>query len=219
MPDTMTSWTALLHFPDLPFVPEPVRGRSFAVVLGAFTGSEAEGRELLSELRARGPVMDTFAMVAPEGLAELAMDPPSPVPYLSAHDILGALDDETIDALVHAVRPESGLGGLQLRHLGAALSRRTSGAGARADLPGHMIAFSFGMVLDEAMGEAVEDSLAAVAREMSTAHVGRYASFVEQATDASAFYDPETWARLRAVKALYDPENVFRGNHHVPPAA
>jgi hypothetical protein len=30
--------------------------------------------------------------------------------------------------------------------------------------------------------------------------------------------DPATWARLRAVKAAYDPADVFVGNHHIPPA-
>jgi FAD/FMN-containing dehydrogenase len=219
MPETMTTWMSLLHFPDLPFVPEPVRGRSFAIVLGAFTGSEPEGRELLSRLRAEGPTMDTFAVVAPEGLAELAMDPPSPVPYMTAHDIAGGLADETIDALVNAVRPESGLGGVQLRHLGGALSRRPSGAGARADLPGHVMAFSFGMVLDSDSGQTVARSLQAVTDVFATEHAGLYASFVEEPSDASEFYDAETWDRLCGVKALYDPGDVFRGNHHVPPAA
>jgi FAD/FMN-containing dehydrogenase len=48
--------------------------------------------------------------------------------------------------------------------------------------------------------------------------VGEYPNFVEDPADASAFFDPETWARLRRVKALYDPRDVFKGNHHVPPA-
>ena len=30
--------------------------------------------------------------------------------------------------------------------------------------------------------------------------------------------DAETWARLRQVKAAYDPQDMFKGNHHVPPA-
>jgi FAD/FMN-containing dehydrogenase len=37
-------------------------------------------------------------------------------------------------------------------------------------------------------------------------------------TDASRFFDSETWRRLREVKALYDPTDLFKGNHHIPPA-
>ena len=37
--------------------------------------------------------------------------------------------------------------------------------------------------------------------------------------DASTFFDPETWARLRAAKSRYDPGDLFVGNHHIPPAA
>jgi FAD/FMN-containing dehydrogenase len=82
-----------------------------------------------------------------------------------------------------------------------------------------VIAFSFGMVLDDASAQAVTRSLQVVADTLAPEHTGVYASFVEQPSDASAFYDAETWARLRAVKALYDPQDVFRGNHHIPPAA
>jgi FAD/FMN-containing dehydrogenase len=37
-------------------------------------------------------------------------------------------------------------------------------------------------------------------------------------TDAGDFFDTDTWERLRRVKSAYDPENLFRGNHQVPPA-
>jgi len=219
MPETMTTWCSIMHFPDLPFVPEPVRGGSFVVVLGAFTGSEAAGRELLAGLRARGPLMDSFAMVAPEGLSELAMDPPAPIPYRSTHEILGDLSDETIDALVHASGPRSGLVALQLRHGGGALARRPEGAGAGGDLPGAIVAFAVGVVFDDASGANLDDTLTAVGTALATGRVGRYASFVEQPSDAGAFYDPATWERLREVKALYDRDDLIRGNHHVPPAA
>ena len=47
--------------------------------------------------------------------------------------------------------------------------------------------------------------------------VGDYPNFVEEEADASAFFDEEAWARLRRVKATYDPQDRFRGNHHIPP--
>ena len=32
-------------------------------------------------------------------------------------------------------------------------------------------------------------------------------------------YPPATWERLAAVKARYDPTNLFRGNQNIPPEA
>jgi FAD/FMN-containing dehydrogenase len=43
-----------------------------------------------------------------------------------------------------------------------------------------------------------------------------YLNFVERPAQARGFFDDATWARLRAVKAAYDPEDRFRGNHHIP---
>ena len=48
--------------------------------------------------------------------------------------------------------------------------------------------------------------------------VGDYPNFVEEPTDASGFFDADTWERLQRVKAPYDPRDLFRGNHHIPPA-
>jgi len=46
-------------------------------------------------------------------------------------------------------------------------------------------------------------------------------SFLNLLTDpdrtASAF-TPDNYARLRAVKAVWDPDDVFRPSHHIPPA-
>jgi FAD/FMN-containing dehydrogenase len=218
-PDAMTTWCSVMHVPDLPSIPEPVRGGSFVVVLGAFTGPEGAGRELLAGLRARGPALDTFAMVAPEGLSGLAMDPPSPLPYRTVHEIVDDLSDETIDTLVRVSGPRSGLAVLQLRHGAGALARRPEGAGARASLPGTILAFAVGAVADDAAGEHLGRTLADVDAALADAQVGRYPSFVEEPADASAFYDAATWARLQRVKALYDGDDVIRGNHHVPPAA
>ncbi len=76
LPDELMTWAKLLQFPDAPDVPEPVRGGSFTVIFGAFLGSEGEGRALLRPVRDLSPAMDTFAIVPPAALGDMAMDPP-----------------------------------------------------------------------------------------------------------------------------------------------
>ena len=49
------TWANMIHFPDAPFVPEFVRGGSYAIVMGAYLGSEHEGRRLLEPIRDLGP--------------------------------------------------------------------------------------------------------------------------------------------------------------------
>jgi FAD/FMN-containing dehydrogenase len=35
---------------------------------------------------------------------------------------------------------------------------------------------------------------------------------------AATVYPATTWDRLRAIKRRYDPDNVFRSSHNIPPA-
>ena len=221
LPEELMSWASLLQFPDIPDVPEPFRGGSYAIVMAAFLGEEAEGRELLRPLRDLGPKVDTFAMNPPIELAELAMDPPDPLPAASTHHLLGRLPAEAIDDLVATVGPRSGspLVMVGVRHMGGALARKTPGAGARATLPGEVSLFALGLTPDEASTAHVKEYLDALELTMRPHAVGYYPNFVEEPADASGFFDAETWARLRAVKAAYDPGDMFRGNHHIPPAA
>ena len=53
---------------------------------------------------------------------------------------------------------------------------------------------------------------------------GRYVNFLGQeadgedvATAAAAVYGPKKLARLVALKRRFDPDNVFRLNHNIPP--
>jgi FAD/FMN-containing dehydrogenase len=220
LPDEMMSWASLLQFPDAPFVPEPVRGGSFTVVYGAFLGSETEGRTLLRPVRDLGPAMDTFAMVPPAALGDMAMDPPDPLPFRITAALLDDLPRAGVDELVAAVGPGSGspLGMVELRQLGGALGRETPGAGARATLPGALSLVALGVPQDEASDKAVRTYLASLDRAVLPYRVGDYANFVMEPTDASRFFDADTWARLRQVKALYDRTDLFKGNHHIPPA-
>ena len=84
LPDEITTVGRLMQFPPIEEVPEMVRGKSFAILQAVYLGSEADGAELLRPLTDLGPAMNTFAMVEPNTLGYLAMDPDQPMPYVGS---------------------------------------------------------------------------------------------------------------------------------------
>jgi FAD/FMN-containing dehydrogenase len=216
VPDEVTAVGRLLQFPPLEVVPEPVRGKSFAVVEAVFLGTEAEGRELMAPLRALAPAMDTFSMVPPAGIAELHMDPRDPTPYDSNHALLGELPARAIDDLVAAAGPGSGssLVSVELRHTGGELSRRRLGNGAIASLPGRFASFAVG-ISAPGIAEKTAEDLARVAAATREHEAGHYLNFVERATATEACFDPDIAARLAAARDAYDPQRLLQPNHEI----
>jgi FAD/FMN-containing dehydrogenase len=220
LPDELMTWAAILHVPPDPALPDLLRGGSFVVVWGVFTGAEADGQRLMAPVRELGPLLDTFAMVPPAELGDLAMDPRDPLPFLSGHHLLDDVPAEAIDALADAAGPGSGatISMVQLRHLGGALSRADATAGARATLPGQICVFSLGVAPDPQTEQATRFTLSRIDAALEGHRVGDYPNFVEEPSDVRRFFDAATWQRLREVKALYDPDELFQANHPIPPA-
>jgi FAD/FMN-containing dehydrogenase len=218
MPDEMTSVGRLMNFPPVPEVPDPLRGKSFAVLEAIYCGDPADGEGLAAPLRELGnAVIDTLAIQPPAGIEDLHMDPPTPVPYTSESLLTGELPAEAIESLVQAVGPGSGsqLVSVELRHSGAALSRAPQDAGALATLPGSFITFGVGFVpMPEAMAPA-RVWLGAYKAALEPYDAGRYFNFVEESFDITKIFAPEVLERLREVKQRYDPENLFHSNHPV----
>ena len=107
---------------------------------------------------------------------------------------------------------------LQFRMMGGALAREAPGAGARATLPGALSMYTIGVVVDETSDAEVRAAVADVEAALVPHRAGHYPNFVEEPSDASAFFAPDVWARLREIKARHDADDLFRGNHHIPPA-
>jgi FAD/FMN-containing dehydrogenase len=218
MPEEMTSVGRLLNFPPAPEVPEPLRGKSFAVLEVIYCGDPGDGEELAAPLRGLGDAgIDTLQAQPPAGIAELHMDPPTPVPYTSESLLTHELPPAAIDSLVEAVGPGSGsqLVSVELRHGGGALSRVPQDAGALATLPGSFLAFAVGFVpVPEAMAPT-RAWLGAFKAALEPYDAGRYFNFVEESFDITQIFTPEVLGRLREVKQRYDPENLFKSNHPV----
>ncbi|MEN0070053.1 MAG: FAD-binding oxidoreductase [Propionicimonas sp.] len=219
-PEELTTWATILHVPPLPEIPEPLQGRSLVAVMGVFLGDEADGRALLEPLRALGPEIDLFGLQPPAAIADLAMDPTSPMPMCSATALLNALPDSTIDAVAGLVaRPDSPILMTQFRHLGGAAGRPDPDGGARDCLPGEVVVYAVGVVPVPEAEQPLLGALTALRTMVLPHRAGEYPNFVEEPADTSRFWGQDDWTRLRRAKALYDPEDLFRGNHHIPPEA
>jgi Berberine and berberine like len=109
----------------------------------------------------------------------------------------------------------------QLRVLGGAMARVPADATAFAHrgsrIMANVAAFYEGPA-DRPARQAWVDELAAALRQDDG---GAYVGFLGEDGPArmQAAYPASTWERLAAVKRRYDPANLFRRNHNVPPAA
>ncbi|HEX8024961.1 MAG TPA: FAD-binding oxidoreductase [Candidatus Limnocylindrales bacterium] len=137
----------------------------------------------------------------------------------------GALDDRLIDALVEHLGAQTWFGtAADLHHMGGAYGRVPAEATAFPNRDAQYWLNIYGFWSDPADDPArvawVKRSSEAVA---PFAMVGQYVNFLgHEAGDARAkavaVYGEAKVARLQEIKRRYDPENLFRINHNIPPA-
>ncbi|AVL97731.1 FAD-binding oxidoreductase [Microbacterium paraoxydans] len=141
---------------------------------------------------------------------------PAPPGFLGGNGLVADLDDETIDRLV-AYRREYPASVVFLRSLG----------GAFGDVPQEETAFParsatwFVMAgafdVPGLLDEQGREKAAADAQRIVEGRLAEYSNFVdrERPDAVSGMYGRDGYARLRAVKAQWDPQNVFRRNHNI----
>lgn len=217
--DDVTSIVRLLRPPDIPDVPEFLRGKALLTIDAACIGDKAAGEAAIAPLREIGePILDTFDQIPPPGLCKIHMDPEQPVPGFGHHRVLRELPDEAIDAFVGVAGPESGSPLLltELRQLGGALGRPDPNGGALSHLDADWVMFGVGMVMSQEMGEAVDAGLDRIHEAMEPwAADGGYFNFADRPCDTDAILPPDVCTRLAEVKRKWDPDGRIVGNHAV----
>jgi FAD/FMN-containing dehydrogenase len=222
VPDDVTSVGRILQLPDLPMIPEPIRGRQIVVVEAAYLGDEAGGAELLRPLRELAPEIDTFAAVPPAGLARLHADPEGPTPAVVDHVLIDELPAAAVDALLATAGPDScsPLVSVEIRHLGGAVGTPAVGAGALSHVDAAFMEIAVGMPMDAESAVTCEQQTAAIAKGLAPWSSGRsYLNLAERPTDTRTAYPADTYQRLQALKTHTDPDGVFRANHEIQPDA
>ena len=215
-PDGLTCWASLMHFPDVPFLPDLLRGRSFAVIDATWLGTAQEGAELLAPFRAAAdPIHDTVGPVTIGRLGEVAAEPTDPTPAIDWSTTLSGLEDATIDRLLGACgdRSSCALTSIQLRHLGGAFAVPSDNPGATDTVPGAYMVFAFGIPAVPELVDPIRGSLAALAQALSPESLDRVTlTMLGEGMPLSLVHDEAALDRLRAVKGRLDPAGVIRGN-------
>jgi hypothetical protein len=215
-PRELTTWLQVQHFPDVPFLPEEIRGRSFVGVAFTFLGEATTAQMRLAPLAAvPGRLLDTARELPISELGDVAAEPVDPTPALEYGQLLTGLDDAAADALVAQVgtRGATPLTIVQLRHLGGAL--REGGGSAFGTIEEEYLLQGIGIPAVPELVPAIEAGFAALDAAVESVGSGRAPLAFLGETSTDRWWSARTRARLVAAKQDLDPLGIVRSNRPV----
>ena len=214
-PDALSTIANVMGAPPMPFLPPEVHGKPIVLAMLAWTGDAAAGERALAPFRALAePLADMVRPMPYTGMYQ----PVDPDYHPVAAAFTGLASDVPAATVVEWVAGGPGRV-VQLRVLGGALARVPADATAFAHRDAHMIGNVAAMYSDPAAGPEAEAQVAALGKRIYDGD-GAYVGFLRDEGEARvrAAYPGGAYERLGAVKAEYDPDNVFRLNQNVAPA-
>jgi FAD/FMN-containing dehydrogenase len=220
-PEELSVIANVMPAPPMPFVPASQHGQLVVMILACFAGEEAAGADAVAPFRALAqPIVD---MVRPMRYPELfPPEDPSYRPKAIARTMfLRRVDPATADTILDYLgSSDAPMRVAQLRVLGGAAGRVASDATAYAHRGSRIMAVLAAFHDGPVNKAAREDWVARFGRALDQGDPGAYVNFLGNEGEGRirAAYPGATWNRLAAVKARYDPDNLFRLNQNIPPA-
>ncbi len=219
-------WTSFMRRgpAGAPWMTPELAGQPGVMSLIEWSGEIAEGRALLAEIERRlaAPAgdLDDVPYLAIQQITDELLAPGTLHAYIKA-GFTAELSAELIAVLIErGARVGSELSVIEALALGGAIDRVPADASAYPHRGARWLINIAGQWSDPATTAAeiawVRDTFAALEPHLSG---GAYSNFMEgdEAGAAGVAYGP-TLGRLRQIKSVYDPENVFRRNQNILPA-
>jgi FAD/FMN-containing dehydrogenase len=219
-PEALSGIANVMVAPPMPMIPAEVHGQLVIMAMLVHAGDLQAGQRAVAPLRAlAAPLADLirpmpYPQIYPPEEGEFH---PTAVGHTMFVDTIDQRAAETI--IDHLRASDAAVRVAQLRVLGGAMARvpadATAFAHRRSKIMVNLAAFYNGPD-DQVVRQRWVEEFAAALRQ---ADQGAYVGFLgdEGQTRVHQAYPGATWKRLVAVKARYDPTNLFRLNQNIPP--
>jgi FAD/FMN-containing dehydrogenase len=229
-PDELTVMLIVTHAPPAPYIPEERVGEPVVLVALCYCGDPAEGERVVAPLRALAePIADTIAPMPYPGMFDLfpgmfglTADDELPSSRLAVRSMyLEELTVEVIETIVaHGARARAPFAMAEIRPLGGAMARVPVEATAFGHRDKQYMFAAIAEWDDPAEDEQHQEWAERFYKALRPHAAGVYVNFVQDEGEARVreAYQPAVYERLAAVKARYDPANLFRSNQNIKPA-
>jgi len=223
-PDELTSSIAIMNFPPIPQVPDFLRGKSFAIVRGCYTGAIEKGAELLQWWRDwQAPIVDDFKAIPFTMADTISNDPVDPSPAQVSSAWLREISDDMLDVMLKYGAAPSAFTVVEIRHAGGAIARVKPDANAYGNRTATHILEMIAITPSPEAHNFALDQIKEFKKALQPYSTGGvYINFLEGAEkweETKKAFSPENYQRLRVLKAKYDSKNRFRYSFIIPAAA
>jgi FAD/FMN-containing dehydrogenase len=222
-PEELTVWLVFRKAPPLPFLPAEWHGREVVVIAFLYTGDVAAGQKAIEPLRRFGRPVGEHVGPMPYTAWQQAFDPlltPGVRNYWKSHDFTN-ISDAAIDVIQRSVaRLPSPHCEVFLAHLGGAGARVSPDAMAFSRRDAEFIINVHTRWEDKADDAKCVEWAREFFTTMAPHAMGSvYVNFMpDDETDRLPAAWGPNYPRLAAIKAKYDPKNLFRVNQNIQPA-
>ena len=219
-PDELSAIINVMPAPPMPFIPPSHHGQLVVMILLCCAANAEDGTRAIAPFRALAtPIVD---MVRPMRYPEIF--PPEDGSYhpkaVGTTLFIDTVDRDVAGTILdHLRRSDASMRVVQLRVLGGAMARIPRDATAFAHRDSRMLAVVVAFYNGPEDRPQRAAWTKASAGALNQGRSGAYVGFMMDDGEASvrSVYPDATWNRLASVKSRYDPNNLFRLNHNVPP--
>jgi FAD/FMN-containing dehydrogenase len=227
-PDEVTSVAVAITMPAAPTLPPPIHNQACLVIGGVYAGSPEQGMRAMQPLRDLSKPLADISQPMPYHHVQTAFDPLFPMGKLQSYwkaQNLGSLPDQAIAIIAaRANQRPAPLTLVVTFQMGGAINRVGPTETAYAERSAPWMSSIDGNWEDQADNAKniawVRESFNQIA-PYSTGTT--YTNFTGQAEESAGALAATAYganmARLSAIKAAYDPDNFFRLNANIAPAA